>query len=380
MLDQTVTITICGKNYRLKTDNIEQITTAVNDLENKFSEYCSESLRFSKEDAAVFTALDFINELYDMKKDCKALAGEIERLKKGEEAAKSAIEKCRALEEENAKLKKSGSDFEKLTKRYSELEGNNEQLALSLKAANDKAAKSAALEKALAEAKKSSDDLGKKSEQLAVLVKDTQAKLDAANKTVFEKEKRISELERDQAKTAAVVEENKRLSEKLERAKNFEEAFQLAKKRAEAAEKERDHLKKNVADPDAEKKLKAELEAAVKSKQQSDKDLGDLTAAYDKLDKVNKELAAKNHELEEQNGINVLELEELKVKFSQIESENNALKQTDNTTELESIKAQLEEITIKNAELSQENQALKKTNASLDKQIREMLDDGQLTL
>ena len=225
MLNETVTITICGKNYRLKTDNSAQTVAAAKDIESKISEYCSESLRVTKEDASVFAALDCLNELYEMKKSCKALAAEAERLQKGEEEAKIAVEKCRELEKENTALKQCREDLEKLTKRFSELEGKNEQLALALKEANVKALKSASLEKALSDAKKGTESLEKKNEQLVTLSKDIQTKLDTVNKTVSEKEKRISELEKEQAKAAAVIEENKRLSESWQRQKTLRSAM-----------------------------------------------------------------------------------------------------------------------------------------------------------
>ena len=73
------------------------------------------------------------------------------------------------------------------------------------------------------------------------------------------------------------------------------------------------------------------------------------------------------------------------MKYSQIESENAALKQAEGGSEdlrrqLEEMKAQLDEFVLKNAELAKDNKALKKTNSSLDKQLKEMLEDGQLTL
>ena len=49
-------------------------------------------------------------------------------------------------------------------------------------------------------------------------------------------------------------------------------------------------------------------------------------------------------------------------------------------SEVEKLKDKNEELSEKNAELSKEVKSLKKTNASLDKQLKEMLEDGQLTL
>ena len=77
------------------------------------------------------------------------------------------------------------------------------------------------------------------------------------------------------------------------------------------------------------------------------------------------------------------EVDELKEKLAQTESENAALKESsgeDLKSEVEKLKEKNEELSEKNAELAKEVKSLKKTNASLDKQLKEMLEDGQLTL
>ena len=70
------------------------------------------------------------------------------------------------------------------------------------------------------------------------------------------------------------------------------------------------------------------------------------------------------------------------MKYSQMESENNALKVANSddsgdsgelAREVESLKKRLDEVLA-------EARDLKKTNASLNRQLNEMLEDGQLTL
>ncbi len=70
------------------------------------------------------------------------------------------------------------------------------------------------------------------------------------------------------------------------------------------------------------------------------------------------------------------------MKYSQMESENNALKAANSddsgdsgelAREVESLKKRLDEALA-------EARDLKKTNASLNRQLNEMLEDGQLTL
>ena len=396
MLNEKITITICGKNYRLKTDNSEQLIAAAKNVEDRITEYCANVVDLGKEDAAVFSALDCFNELGELKNQCAKLAAEVERLRKGEEAAVKAVEESKALSAENASLKKSKEELDKLTKRFSELEGKNAQLAETLKEANEKAAKVVALEKELSEARKTAEGLEKKNAQLSAQSKESTEKQNELNKTIAQKDKRITELEKEQTKAVSVGEENKRLSDKLTKAENFEEAFHREQKRAESAEKERDSLKstneqlnKSVSeyrvqvdqlserlkcrgegtDSEREKKLKSELDSANAARERLDKDYEELSSAYDELDKANKELTAQR--------------DELKVKFSQIESENNALKQSESggdNGELEKLRDRFDEINQRNAELTAEIKALKKTNASLDKQLKEMLEDGQLTL
>lgn len=301
------------------------------------------------------------------------------------------------MKSENTKLKKTAEEYEKLTKRFSELEGKNEQLAETLKSANEKITDFGLIKKELEDAKKFSDNLEKKNSQLSATAKDNTAKLDEQKKQLAERDKHIAALEKEQSKTVTVIEENKRLSEKLEKAQNFEEAYHREDARANAAEKERDTLKvanealrsqlekvKSDSSGKESAELKTEneklLERIADSEKKSEalyKDYEELSTAYDELDKQNKELA-KSAEC-------VRELEELKVKFSQIESENTALKSAEGGKEdlqkrLSEMKNQLEELNLKNAELTNDNKALKKTNSSLEKRLKEMLEDGQLTL
>ena len=65
--------------------------------------------------------------------------------------------------------------------------------------------------------------------------------------------------------------------------------------------------------------------------------------------------------------------EELTVKFSQIESENAALRAGAGSAQMEELKKQL-------SDALAEVKELRKINASLNRQLNEMLEDGQLTL
>ena len=119
-----------------------------------------------------------------------------------------------------------------------------------------------------------------------------------------------------------------------------------------------------------------------------EKENAELSARAKKLEEENvsavEKLAAEAErvaELEKRSG----QYEELMVRFSQVESENAALKQSEQSGEelrgeLDRLNKQVEELIVKNSDQAKEIKSLKRTNSSLDKQIKEMLEDGQLTL
>ncbi len=57
MLNEKVTVVICGKNYRLRTDNSKQLFAAAADVDSRITGYCGEDSNIGKEDAAVLAAL-----------------------------------------------------------------------------------------------------------------------------------------------------------------------------------------------------------------------------------------------------------------------------------------------------------------------------------
>ena len=91
-------------------------------------------------------------------------------------------------------------------------------------------------------------------------------------------------------------------------------------------------------------------------------------------------LREQNEELSELRGKSEL-YEELSVKYSQMESENAALRAAEQTSaEDGELSAQVEELKKQLSAALAEAKELKKTNASLNRQLNEMLEDGQLTL
>ncbi|MGN1120135.1 MAG: hypothetical protein ACI4Q4_07235, partial [Oscillospiraceae bacterium] len=73
-------------------------------------------------------------------------------------------------------------------------------------------------------------------------------------------------------------------------------------------------------------------------------------------------------------------------KIAELEAQLKALRDADEdegaqrVKELDDIKKQLSDIQVKSEAQAKEIKSLKKTNASLEKQLNEMMEDGQLTL
>ena len=93
------------------------------------------------------------------------------------------------------------------------------------------------------------------------------------------------------------------------------------------------------------------------------------------------ELKEENRRLEE----SAKKYDELMVSYSQMESENAALKAGSeaarkNEDTISELQKQIDSLTALTNDISGEILTLQKTNASLEKQISEILEDGQLTL
>ena len=62
MLNEKVTVTICGKAYNLRTDNASSLIRQGEEADRRITEYCRE-MSLSKDDACVFTVLDLLGDL-----------------------------------------------------------------------------------------------------------------------------------------------------------------------------------------------------------------------------------------------------------------------------------------------------------------------------
>ena len=62
MLNEKVTVTICGKAYNLRTDNASSLIRQGEEADRRITEYCRE-MSLSKDDACVLTVLDLLGDL-----------------------------------------------------------------------------------------------------------------------------------------------------------------------------------------------------------------------------------------------------------------------------------------------------------------------------
>lgn len=119
--------------------------------------------------------------------------------------------------------------------------------------------------------------------------------------------------------------------------------------------------------------LERRLDASRKAADDAQNSVSVLEKDIAALKSENEELSA----LREKAGM----YEELTVKFSQIENENAALRAGQPLRRLRgAAPAQMEELKKQLSDALAEVKELRKINASLNRQLNEMLEDGQLTL
>ena len=407
MLNEKVTVTICGKPYNLRTNDTEAIKRHAAEADRRISEYCKlmPNNPDVKEDACVLSVLDMMEELGTATAQRDDLSKKVAALTSTAEKAAAALDENKRLSAENVALMKESEEFEALKKCFSELEGKNAQLAETLSEANSRAADNADAKAALDKAEVKIKNLEDKNSQLADTLRSAGEKGAELQKNIDELTKQNADLRKQTENLAQLTEEKKQLTAKLEKAANTEEALRRCEERASTLEKDREKLKASAAELDVVKKelnsqkgrnsdLEKKLSAAEKSAEELaearraladekshsadlEQQLADSREETDEALTENSEMEKEISELRQKSD----KFEELMVRFSQIESENAALRAAgaDNAgnaaqaQETEDLRKQL------SAALA-EVRELKKTNASLNKQLNEMLEDGQLTL
>ena len=475
MLNEKVTVTICGKAYNLRTDNASSLIRQGEEADRRITEYCRE-MSLSKDDACVFTVLDLLGDLDSANAQRDSYAKKNAALVSTAEKGAKALEENKLLASENELLAKDSAALAELRREHTELEGKNAQLTETLSEANERAEQNASAKAELEKSQQTVKSLEEKNAQLTGSLKSAEEKSEAQKKDIAELERQNSDLKKQAAKLVTVTDENKKLTERLDKAANTEEALRRSEDRVsylekecgklDAANAELNTLKKSLADEqgktsDLEKKLAAaeksaaelsEAKQSLAAEKGRNSDLEKKLAAAEKsaaeLSEAKQSLAAekgRNSDLEKklaaekgseelsgvkkaleaeqgktadlerrldasrkaaddaQNSVSMLEkdiaalkseneelsalrekagmYEELTVKFSQIENENAALRAGAGSDASEgAAPAQMEELKKQLSDALAEVKELRKINASLNRQLNEMLEDGQLTL
>ena len=414
MLNEKVTVTICGKAYNLRTDNASSLIRQGEEADRRITEYCRE-MSLSKDDACVFTVLDLLGDLDSANAQRDSYAKKNAALVSTAEKGAKALEENKQLASENELLAKDSAALAELRREHTELEGKNAQLTETLSEANERAAQNASAKAELEKSQQTVKSLEEKNAQLTGSLKSAEEKSEAQKKDIAELERQNSDLKKQAAKLVTVTDENKKLTERLDKAANTEEALRRSEDRVsylekecgklDAANAELNTLKKSLADEhgktsDLEKKLAAaekgseELSGVKKALEAEQGKTADLErrldvsrrAADDAQNSVSvleKDIAALKSENEELSALREKAgmYEELTVKFSQIENENAALRAGAGSDASEGADpAQMEELKKQLSDALAEVKELRKINASLNRQLNEMLEDGQLTL
>ncbi len=386
MLNKKVSVSIYRKTYTLMTDDVAQLTASAKAVDDAMSAFGAKK-GLSREDCAVMGALSLADENAVIKAQLTAAKGAAARLADAEKREKAVGERAAALEKENAALKGEAMARTAAERRVAELEAKCAELTDKLGAASAAAEKAAAAQKNLDEALK-----------LA-------AELDEKNRALSEEKTKL------EADAAAQRSATQAAGEKLSAC---EKACAQEKRRADGAEKERGELAKRAdslekelaalrADRDALTKANAELNKINAQLERANGELGEngSSAAAEKselekrVQELEKELSearslSGEEQLSAQKKIEELtkacaDREELMVRVSQLESENKALKEgaggaEERVREYDALSAKFGELKAKSDAQAKEIRTLKKTNASLEKQLSEMMEDGQLTL
>ena len=414
MLNEKVTVTICGKAYNLRTDNASSLIRQGEEADRRITEYCRE-MSLSKDDACVFTVLDLLGDLDSANAQRDSYAKKNAALVSTAEKGAKALEENKLLASENELLAKDSAALAELRREHTELEGKNAQLTETLSEANERAEQNASAKAELEKSQQTVKSLEEKNAQLTGSLKSAEEKSEAQKKDIAELERQNSDLKKQAAKLVTVTDENKKLTERLDKAANTEEALRRSEDRVsylekecgklDAANAELNTLKKSLADEqgknsDLEKKLAAaeksaaELSGVKKALEVEQGKTADLErrldasrrAADDAQNSVSvleKDIAALKSENEELSALREKAgmYEELTVKFSQIENENAALRAGAGSDASEgAAPAQMEELKKQLSDALAEVKELRKINASLNRQLNEMLEDGQLTL
>ena len=200
MLNEKVTISVCGSSYRLRTDDAQLLKNMAAEIEKRITDYCHANENIEKMDGAVFASLDLLSEIHTLRGECSALEQERDALKKAQDEFQMTAEEYKALKAASAELKKESSELADLRSRYGELEKELFKAKSQANSADKNNKETDALKKQLhsaeernsrlvAEAKEASAKLSEKEQKLAALTKE----IDALKKSGADMQQKLSE-------------------------------------------------------------------------------------------------------------------------------------------------------------------------------------------
>ena len=237
MLNEKVTVTICGKAYNLRTDNASSLIRQGEEADRRITEYCRE-MSLSKDDACVLTVLDLLGDLDSANAQRDSYAKKNAALVSTAEKGAKALEENKQLASENELLAKDSAALAELRREHTELEGKNAQLTETLSEANERAAQNASAKAELEKSQQTVKSLEEKNAQLTGSLKSAEVKSEAQKKNIAELERQNSDLKKQAAKLVTGTDENKKLTERLDKAANTEEALRRSEDRVSYLEKE----------------------------------------------------------------------------------------------------------------------------------------------
>lgn len=456
MLNEKITLEICGRSFYLLTDNSEKLYALAAKVDEKIRYFLNSDMDFDF--STILAALSYAEDLSD-------LTEELEKLRASEAEFKASANEINELMEQNNALRKENEELSRLKKQAAELESKNALLSAELEKTGASAAQAAELSKKLNEAENRAVECELRCESSKKEAEEARAKIEELEKQLGEKPsddvvKKLAESEKDNLelmsaydelakekkaveqrfmevqqqcakleqsgkqsgeKEAALVAEKEKLTAELAQAKaelqklseNASDTDKLAAERDKLASElaqaksALQKLSENASDTDklADEKAKLSAELAdvkkaldeAKSAASSDesaaaqkistleKTIAELKTAGEKRDADRLAAAAEAEKELGEYKQRCAEYEEFKVRFSQLEDENKALRantesSADNAKEIEAIRAELSDVKQMCDLQAKEIKTLKRTNASLEKQVNELMEDGQLTL
>ena len=122
MEEVSVSISICGKNYTLITDNPTQLTACGKKLEEQVVSLCNSNDYISKLDAALIAEMGALGDSMTAEIMCQKLENEVKSLREKAAAGEKSAEELAKTIQQLDELKKTVEELRKQVKHCEELE------------------------------------------------------------------------------------------------------------------------------------------------------------------------------------------------------------------------------------------------------------------